>query len=580
MAESFEMFWGGAPVLEPTGRDERIAAGDEVAAIEEEYDFDGDDGEVEYYNPQTKETARGVKKRRLRVEGGTAPLAKPITVDYDSDDGRIIELKQQGYSDAQVADTLRQEGRVRYTDKTIGSRYLRLRKAVLEKEDEVLDDELSDWHVGEDDELLPLSAQIDKKFDSMIQKLEERKWRDLAHALAEKLGKRKYTHKAVRERVEALRAGTELCPIELDDDQTGRRTLRETRIAAAKAARAEKVAAEKEAEEYKKSKTAARKLAIAEANQKKVQLQLKRHADKKERLRIREERKTFRERARVSRLAILAQMRAQRDWEMERSRREKQLYKQIMGMDMNGKPCKSSRTLRNSRNDSGDESEAINEFESDEEEAEARMTDEEEQDADDESDDPVEKIDNSDDTPRRSKTRPANGGLNIPSRPKPVAERRSRRSSVARATTSRSKSRNRANQLANNTTKSTLITESTLLSPRSIMSHAELSGLCHTRNLPTHPESFESQPELVARLHAADHALSVPELDIMLKASGCYAGGGGKAAKIKRLQTTQAVASEKGGFGLTADDVDFMREYEGYKGEFAYLLEKAEEGVL
>jgi hypothetical protein len=103
----------------------------------------------QYYNPQTKETAPLVKKRRIRVEGGAAPLAKPITIDYDSDDGRIIELKQQGYSDSSIAEMLRQEGRTRYVDKTIGSRFLRIRKLLQEKEDERLDDELSDWHAGE-----------------------------------------------------------------------------------------------------------------------------------------------------------------------------------------------------------------------------------------------------------------------------------------------------------------------------------------------------------------------------------------------------------------------------------------------
>lgn len=76
-------------------------------------------------------------------------MPKRIVADYDSDDGRIITLKQQGYSDEYVAQRLMDESRVRYVPKTVGSRWLRLRKALQEAEDEKLDDELSDWHVGE-----------------------------------------------------------------------------------------------------------------------------------------------------------------------------------------------------------------------------------------------------------------------------------------------------------------------------------------------------------------------------------------------------------------------------------------------
>ena len=85
----------------------------------------------------------------MRPHGGRAATTKPVSADYDSDDGRIIELKQQGYSDGAVSQKLLQENRVRYLPKTVASRYLRLRKVLEEAEDNRLDDELSDWHVGE-----------------------------------------------------------------------------------------------------------------------------------------------------------------------------------------------------------------------------------------------------------------------------------------------------------------------------------------------------------------------------------------------------------------------------------------------
>ena len=85
----------------------------------------------------------------MRVKGGKAPGPKPIRANYDTDDGRIVELKQMGHTDEQVAQRLINEGRVRYSARTVSSRWTRLRRALEAKEQEILDDELSDWHVGD-----------------------------------------------------------------------------------------------------------------------------------------------------------------------------------------------------------------------------------------------------------------------------------------------------------------------------------------------------------------------------------------------------------------------------------------------
>ncbi|CAK4034568.1 Hypothetical predicted protein [Lecanosticta acicola] len=79
-------------------------------------------------------------------------LCGPITIDYDSDDARLIELKQQDHTDALLAETLAKEGRMRFS--AVDCRYERL------------DDELSGWHAGEDDKLKEI-------FDSLEQKLKE-----------------------------------------------------------------------------------------------------------------------------------------------------------------------------------------------------------------------------------------------------------------------------------------------------------------------------------------------------------------------------------------------------------------------
>jgi hypothetical protein len=85
----------------------------------------------------------------IRVPGGKAAGPKPIKANYDADDARIVDLKQQGYSDEYVARRLAEEGRIRYVARTIGSRWLRIRKALEAKEEEILEDEMSDWHEGE-----------------------------------------------------------------------------------------------------------------------------------------------------------------------------------------------------------------------------------------------------------------------------------------------------------------------------------------------------------------------------------------------------------------------------------------------
>ncbi len=94
-----------------------------------------------------RDDASSLKKGR--VQGGRAASSKPIKEEYDSDDNRLYELKTQGYTDDYISGKLVEEGRTRYVPKTIGTRYTKLRNIAEKKEDEKLDDELSDWHVGE-----------------------------------------------------------------------------------------------------------------------------------------------------------------------------------------------------------------------------------------------------------------------------------------------------------------------------------------------------------------------------------------------------------------------------------------------
>lgn len=84
-----------------------------------------------------------------RVRGGRAALPKPVTADLDSEDEIILRMKEDGFTDQQVVNKLKEENRVRYDRKTIGSRFLRIQAALAAKQDERLEAEETDWHEGE-----------------------------------------------------------------------------------------------------------------------------------------------------------------------------------------------------------------------------------------------------------------------------------------------------------------------------------------------------------------------------------------------------------------------------------------------
>jgi len=76
-------------------------------------------------------------------------MPRKITAELDSEDELIMTLKEHGYSDQQVVDELRRQGRTKYDRKTINSRTVRIKRAIAARQDELLEEELTDWHEGE-----------------------------------------------------------------------------------------------------------------------------------------------------------------------------------------------------------------------------------------------------------------------------------------------------------------------------------------------------------------------------------------------------------------------------------------------
>lgn len=88
-------------------------------------------------------------KKKVKLTSGRAPVSRRIVPNYDSEDEIIVDMKQAGYPDEAVVKRLIEESRTRYDPKSIASRWQRIRKAVQAAEDELLDEELTDWHEGE-----------------------------------------------------------------------------------------------------------------------------------------------------------------------------------------------------------------------------------------------------------------------------------------------------------------------------------------------------------------------------------------------------------------------------------------------
>jgi hypothetical protein len=87
--------------------------------------------------------------KRLKISGGHAATAKKVTWDMDSDDEIIVSMKANGRTEKEIADRLAREGRIRYHSKTIGTRWARLKRAIQQHQDDLMDEELTDWHDGD-----------------------------------------------------------------------------------------------------------------------------------------------------------------------------------------------------------------------------------------------------------------------------------------------------------------------------------------------------------------------------------------------------------------------------------------------
>ncbi|KAF2165846.1 hypothetical protein M409DRAFT_24132 [Zasmidium cellare ATCC 36951] len=562
---AFNLSWAGAPLPdfsdheEDSADDAQLDNGSGSEADDGQYrgDYDGNStGEIDdtFATSHAQSKGKGKGKKKSIKESGTAAVPKKLTLDPDTYDARLIELKRQGFTDEQVSQKLKDEGRIQYEAKTVGSRWMRLKKLLMQQEDERLDDELSDWHEGEDDQLNAIAKAVAPKFDHQIQLLEQRRWHEISLHLANKLGQRKYTGKACRERVEAVKNGTALPPIEQAKNAEERRRMRDERIAANKKARQNARDEQRAKEQRAQARAEAKKRDLAEATRKKIDDALQKRSDKETAERIKEERRINKEKEKQHKAAVEARFLAEKQWIAKRKQAEEDLYKELTGYNMGGKKPGRMRKGKDGYEEEEEEAEASDVYDSEEEDIIDLIND----DDTDEEDAPG--ISDNDDDLAFFEPQPPAEEEDTTTTPKP------RKLSTLLAP--------RAGHIP------APVTKTTLLNPRSILTDAELERLLFYRSLPRRGPS-ETHAEVVARLAANDETLKSDELSQLLMHLS-EKSKGKKFEKISRLREADARECDAGQMGVRSTDLEFVRRYEGYSGEFAGLVREIveEEGQM
>ena len=357
-----------------------------------------------------------------------------------------------------------------------------------------------------------------------------RKWREISVNLADRLKKRKYTPKACKERHEALKLGKALKPIEIDSDQEGRRQMREERIAANKALRAEQAAEAQRIEDEKKRKAEERKQERDVRQRERILQDREKKNAKAHQLKMKEDKKKEKQEERTTKKKAIERAKAQDEWQKQLRKAEAELYEKLTGsrLKARGAPLPANTKFGRGKPTSRDD------LSTDESDAEDDGTI-----ADDDRDEEI-SVDGSSVAHVASSKGISSG--KAPTQPSPAI-------TVAVKVP---------------------VTKETLVNARSIMTMAELDVLLFQRKLPKRLPD-ESHPEVVARLAKADQALSTQEISELLS-SYLVKGKGNKKARILRLQDHDAENSEAGQEGVSVDDPEFIQSYEGYKGEYSSLI--------
>ncbi|KAF2724991.1 hypothetical protein K431DRAFT_116624 [Polychaeton citri CBS 116435] len=463
-----------------------------------------------------------------------AAVPRRITAELDAVDSRILELREQGLTMEATAQKISAEGLATYQPKSLESRYVRIRKILAAKEDERLDDDMSDWHLDEDEVLNDCYRAVDEQIRKEVAAIEAKRWKKVAGAVSDHLRRQKYSSNACHQRFEDLQNAAALLPIELDPNPTARRQATQDRIALAKQRRADAEAADQAARDEKMNKSKSDKLLKAETNRIKIQHGLRMQQLAQSRAVKQASVRAEKEAARAALQGWLTYCKSQTEWDRIKERFEDYTLKCLRAGVSVGSVVPQARANRARAgaeiviDDGGD----------------AYSTSEEEQ--------------------KAYQTLLASGRV--------APSQLQRSSTSATPNPTREGTLIRPPIKKDKETIKIRVTPESLLNPRSVMTMDELKSILTERKL-TPCGLNETHPQLVARMHAHDLNLNTTNLDNVLK-SKFVSTAGKKDFKVRKLQEQDARESAAGQAGINAQDRTFKLQYEGYQGHFAYLLDE------
>ncbi|KAI9821401.1 MAG: hypothetical protein M1832_003408 [Thelocarpon impressellum] len=162
-----------------------------------------------------------IDPKKQQAAHDTRPAApKRVSWDLDSDDETIFRMKKDKFTDAEIADHLRDSGRVRYHHKTINSRYSRILKAIDAHEEKRLDLGETTWHADDDARLVQAVADAETDMEEQKRKIDKKKWDTVAKLLRSGSVQGWYSGGACKKRYEALETETASIPPEVDNRRT------------------------------------------------------------------------------------------------------------------------------------------------------------------------------------------------------------------------------------------------------------------------------------------------------------------------------------------------------------------------
>ncbi|KAL6705804.1 hypothetical protein ACN47E_006442 [Coniothyrium glycines] len=191
---------------------------------------DVDNGEPFILNEDTeflnKPSSRvpGTFGRRNRRKGESLPAYhKRVSHELDSDDELIMQMREKGFSDRQIADKLAKDGRVRYDQKSISTRIMRIRLAQADNVDFLLKEGYKEWEFEDDCLLIQAHALADIEVSYEIERIRAWRFRKVSEYMRRLNKDALFSATACRERYNALISGTARIPSAMDDDPAARR---------------------------------------------------------------------------------------------------------------------------------------------------------------------------------------------------------------------------------------------------------------------------------------------------------------------------------------------------------------------